>query len=308
MDSAVRPEAVALLGKALDPCQRLLVLGATGWFGHTFLTMLDHFPEIPVLAVASEARAGQWVKRYRVRSWNSKAIEEFGPTAIANFAFLTRDRWSPAGDGAYRSTNRELTSRLMRVSVLPTVRAILTVSSGAAVDPYVGRDENPYGALKAAEEESVLSLATERRAVLVARAWSVSGPFVVEPRKYLFSDLVLQARTGAVVLRAGHPVYRRYVSVDDYLSVSFKRVLGGETGALDSGGPLVEARDLALRIADRAGSTVEFPAEFDESISDRYHSDNRAWTDAVAAEGYVAASLEEQIEIVANHLDDALPN
>ena len=302
MSRGVRAQAVELLGESLSRDDRVLVLGASGWFGRTMLALLSGLGSVQVLALASRARQMPQSSRFHVAAWDEYLVESFGPTVVVNFAFLTRDKWAEGHDAEYRQVNELLISRLLWSTRLPSVRAALTVSSGAAVSAGSDGDGNPYGVLKAAEERAVLQSVAEHRSVLVARAWSVSGPFVRDPRKYLFSDLILQARAGLVTLRAERPVYRRYVSVDDYLSVCLTRALRGVSGVVDSGGPLVEARDLARRVADRLGAAVEFPNVFDESRPDLYYSDDVGWSEAVAAQGYCPASLDEQIEIVSNHL------
>lgn len=122
-------------------------------------------------------------------------MREYEPTHVANFAFLTRERVAHEGYDTFVRTNRSLLGRFVSASSLPSVRAVLTVSSGAALDSTASSiQRNPYGYLKRIEEAAALSLVGSARSVVVARAWSVSGPYVRRPRAYAFSDFILSAR------------------------------------------------------------------------------------------------------------------
>jgi nucleoside-diphosphate-sugar epimerase len=269
---------------------RLLVLGAGGWFGQTLLDMVDG--QLPVLAVASTARES-------LIEWDTDAVTRFQPTVVANFAFLTRERLATEGLERFTSVNEELTGRYLHALALPSVRAGLTVSSGAAVtEPDV-----PYGRLKAQEEKACLALATSGRAVMVARAYSVSGPFVRRPRDYAFSDIILQAAEGQVTISADRPVFRRYVSARDLLDVALALAIRGESGVVESGGPLVEMGELADRVVARvnpAAGVERVPQASDEPSI--YASDDVTWSEACRRLSFEPMDLDQQVDAVAEGL------
>ena len=306
----VRDQVRALVADALAADERVLVLGATGWLGSTMLALLDGHPAT-VLPVASRARTHVVGDRgWDVRAWDDDAIAAFAPTTVLNFAFLTREKEQALGTEGYASALAALNARLVATASAPSVRAVLTVSSGAAVHLPEGPDLpiGPYGQAKREEERLALGLVTAERSVVVARAWSLSGVLVQRPHDYAFSDLVLQARTGRIAVSAPGEVWRRYVGADDYLAVAVAGLLAGRSGVVDSGGPEVELRDLAARIADRyPGPRPTVEASAPSGPVRRYASDDATWTRACAAAGFVPAGLDEQIDLVQAGLDSSLP-
>lgn len=274
----------------------VLVLGASGWFGHTFLGLLD--PQIPVMACAS-SRRDQYV------TWDYEQVQDFKPTVVANFAFLTRDRISEFGFERFIEINSSLTENFIKAAQLPSVRAALTVSSGAAVAFPLDLATNPYGVLKKREEDAALELVTESRAIVVARAWSVSGPDVQSPGNYAFSEMILQAKSGAIEVNSSQPVFRRYVSVADFLAVSMARLRSGWSGTIDSGGELIEVGELAARVRRLVNSRASISrVELTSTEPSIYASDNDSWQEACSEARITPADIDEQIRATADGLQD----
>lgn len=297
----VRDQASALVARSLWFGERVLVLGATGWFGSTMLALLEDHPAT-VLAVASRSRDHRVGHRaWPVYAYDREQIVGFAPTLVLDFAYLTRGYELELGGEEYARRLAGLAEQLEDVARLPSVRGVLTVSSGAALavpeDPTV--PVGPYGEGKRGIEALAASLADPARSVLVARAYSLSGALVGDPRAYAFSDLVVQARTGQIEVRAPGAVWRRYCGVDDYLAVCVADLMAGRSGTVDSGGPLVELRDLAEQIADQypgARPSVGYQVPVGEPLT--YASDDQAWSQACARHGYAPAALDEQIRAV----------
>ena len=291
----------------------MLVLGAGGWFGSTLLALLAQSAgETALLALTGRPRrltAGR--QTWDLGGWDWETIERFEPTLVVNCAFLTRERVEQIGYERYVAENTELTSRFLRTFSLPSVRAAVTVSSGAAVEslpdlPDIER--NPYGHLKRKEEILSREAAAEQDVALaLCRAWSVSGPLVQRPRDYAFSDLILQATEGRIRIRASHEVWRRYVGVDDLLAVCASLAVDGWTGEVDSGGELVEIGEFAERVVAelRPGTQIERARLDAAQPPDHYHSDDATWNQACQLLEHSAASLEEQIRATAAGIVEA---
>jgi nucleoside-diphosphate-sugar epimerase len=297
----VRDHASALVARSLWFGERVLVLGATGWFGSTMLALLEHHPA-SVLAVASRSRDHRVGDRtWPVFAYDRDQIVGFAPTLVLDFAYLTRGYEVELGGEEYARRLAELAAQFEDVARLPSVRAVLTVSSGAALAVPEGPSlpVGAYGEGKRGIEALAVSLADPARSVLVARAYSLSGALVGDPLAYAFSDLVLQARTGLVEVRSPGAVWRRYCGVEDYLAVCVADLMDGRSGTVDSGGPLVELRDLAEQIADQYPGprpTVAYQAPVGAPLT--YASDDQAWSRACARHGYAPAALDEQIRAV----------
>lgn len=266
---------------------RVLLLGASGWFGRTFRELV---PEgIPVLPVAA-------TRRDLYETWDLALVRNFDPTMVANFAFLTPERVQVEGMERFVNTNEALTERLLQAAELPHVRAVMTASSGAAKTRPLSMKSNPYGVLKLKEENALMSLASHRRNVVVARAWSVSGPYVRNPEAYAFSDFIVQASRGTVHVEASRPVIRRYVAADDFLSVCTDHLMRGWTGVIDSGGERIEMRPLAERIVSIVNPAATVTrSEWTSDVPSEYASDNITWEAACRRISFEAAGIDEQV-------------
>jgi nucleoside-diphosphate-sugar epimerase len=305
-DRVANRAAAELIRGRLQPESRVLVLGAGGWFGSTLLDLIAGSGcDADVLALTGRPRrltVGE--HECELRGWDWELVADFSPSLVVNCAFLTRERVQEAGYERYVAENVVLSSRFERTLALPSVCAAVTISSGAAIaegSRVPDAETNPYGHLKRVEE--IVSRAEAKAqdvALVVCRAWSVSGPFVTRPRDYAFSDLILQAGEGRVGIRAAHEVWRRYVGVDDLLAVCLSLAAEGWSGDVDSGGPLVELGDLAVSIVAELnpGAEIERPP-LDGSPPDRYHSDDRSWRQACRHLNHAPASLEQQVRATA---------
>lgn len=278
------------MGDMFGKADRVLVLGAGGWFGQTMLDLMP--PSVPVLAIARSARG-------KFAVWETNEVAAFAPTAVVNFAFLTRERVDIDGEAAFRLVNEELTRRFLWASQLPSVRTVLTTSSGAAVT----EPQSPYGELKRAEEKFAMDLVTASRAVVVARVYSVSGAYVRRPHDYAFSDFILQAQEGSVHVLADRPVFRRFVGVDDVLTVTMGLGLRGWSGLIETGGELIELGRLAQRIISIVNPSAKLSRSAQTSDQPSvYASDNVSWSQACADMGHRPAGLDAQIRNTASGL------
>lgn len=276
-----------------------MILGHRGWFGQTLIAQIG--PHQSVMAVGSprDSPAVQW---------REELVQDFQPTVVANFAFLLPHRLREMSRETYEEQNRELTRRFLFCSSLDSVRMAVTVSSGAVVVSRCGDSSNPttiYGNLKANEEEHAMALVSPKRSIVVARAYSVSGPYVRRIHDYAFSDLVFQSMKGSMRIRTPKLLYRRYVSVADFLSVAFCSAKLGWSGVIESGGPLVEIGDLALviRKATNPAAEISRPSLL-SGERDFYASDNSSWAEACIRTRIEPMKLLDQVRSVERYLRD----
>jgi nucleoside-diphosphate-sugar epimerase len=285
---------------------RVLVTGGSGWFGRSALSLLWHahgpdWVRSNVLATASSSRRIDLLDAgtVPVRFAPLDAVADFAPSLVINCAFLTRDKVALLGARTYRMRAEALTNDLLSVMGLPSVRRVITFSSGAAV-PSTGFpadiSANPYGVLKAREERLVREQALAlRKDAVVARVWAVSGRHIQRPEAYAISDFVLQAlRVGCIEVHAATPVIRAYALVDDVIALAVAEVTAGSS-LFDSNGVPVEVGDLALRVARHLGATVHRPAFDPSATEDRYCPGNDSWSRVIAAHGFQPATLDEQL-------------
>ena len=263
---------------------RVLVFGASGWFGRELRALVALADPVPTFL---------WVPGPSAEVVPDDAfVYDFHPSVVINFASLTRERVEAEGEQIFTATNEYLAGRFLTHAQTARVRLAVTVSSGAAVT----ETDHAYGRLKAAEEESALHLVDTRRTVVVIRAYSVSGGYVRRPRDYAFSDFILQAAEGQVRVSASSTVHRRYCAVRDVLTVALRSGGNGRSGLFETGGSLVEMGELAEAIAaivNPRASVTRSPLS--SSVSRAYCSDNSTWLEWSAAAGVRPAELKEQI-------------
>ena len=270
---------------------KIVVLGAGGWFGKTFAELIS--PNIPVLKVASS-------RREDLVTWDLALIREFQPTIVVNFAFLTPERVALDGEKAFMSTNRLLLERFEATVSHKRVHSVVTVSSGAAVM----FPDSPYGSMKLVEEQLARDLIGSSRNVVTARAYSVSGPFVRRPEDYVFSNFILQAREGLIRISSKEPTFRRFTDAQDFLSVCFQHALWGWSGTIESGGTLVEMDNLAREVVGVVNPRAQIVRPTMTSMRPSvYASDGTSWDEACARVSCSPKSLHEQIR----HTEQRLP-
>jgi len=268
----------------LRPTDRVLVFGASGWFGRELRALLARN------AITSKVL---WVPGPSSPAGPSETeIAEFQASVVVNFAALTRERVAIDGEAPFMRTNELLTRRFHQHAEASGVRLAVTVSSGAAVT----EPDHPYGRMKAAEEKSALELAESGRSVVVMRAYSVSGGYVRRPRDYAFSDFIIQAASGEIRVSAASAVFRRYCSVQDALFVALQQGADGRSGLFETGGEYVEMGGLAAAIVSSVNpQAVVTRPTFQNEAPTSYCSDNSSWSEWSLDAGLRPADLQEQI-------------
>lgn len=305
----LNPNAKKLFLESLEGYKRILILGGSGWFGRTAISMLGRKSGESLVLGSRERRIIVGNHEIPIRTWSKSLVQQYEPDLVMDFAFLTRDLEVTLGAKKFRAINNVLSTRLLGLSRMVSVRKMLTISSGAAMVSKLGPESSTldlYGQQKLATERSLKEVAgaggTE---VAVARAWSVSGGHVQKPGNYAFSDMIHSAlKLGTISITAKNLVTRRYCSVEDFLAVVMASSRGMGWAAIDSGGPLVELGELAQAVA-REVEGCELSADITArgfGVADVYHSDNSTWVAACESAGLEPLTLDEQIRNVRDSL------
>jgi len=298
----VSPHAIVTWQRTMLNYSRILVLGPTGWFGRTALEL--SFPSSATFYLVGsrpgEVQVGE--KTLSVHEWNEREVERFSPDLVLDFAYLTRNWISELGVSEYRARNEVLAERIVRAATLRSVKTVLTISSGAAVQPEL----DPYGEGKRKIELALRDALRSSRANLgILRAWSVSGGFVREPDQYAFSSFIRQGiNSRNIRVSANRMVYRRYCAVEELLAVGLHLAHRHSHSLLDSGGEKFEMVQIAQKVAKQipgAKVILEHPARGSQDPDD-YSSDNKSWEQGIREANLVAMSVEEQIANVIHAL------
>lgn len=306
MATSVNDAALRLAKKSLTTSDKALVVGATGWFGQTATSMLDIL-EIPTLLIGSNAREVEIAGvQKQIQVWNFEEIAEFEPTVVIDCAYLTREMVGSVGIDNYIEVNRRLVQQIVDLKRLASLRLAVSFSSGAAenfrsASLQKSIQDDPYGFLKV-EQEAVLQseFETSDADLVIARVWNTSGSLVTKVNGFALSDLIDQALKGHMKVSSNFMVWRRYCMIEEVIAVALNGSQGSER-IFDTGGQLIEIRDLALLIQALVNpyATLELPADSD-GIPSEYFSDGESWSRWCNALNFEPASLDEQIIQVSN--------
>lgn len=303
------PDPVAAILR--EPGTRILVTGAGGWLGRATLEMLegalgDRF-DGAVHAFASSARAHRMRSGRVVGFAPLAAMADLragpGPTLLAHYAFLTRDKTAGMAPAAYAAANRGVTHFVTGEARRLCVAGTFSTSSGAVYEPdgALAADlaANPYGVLKREEEEafSELAAATGGRAA-ICRVFNLAGPFI--NKVYALTSFGEAALAGRDIrIESARPVLRSYAHVRDVVATGLAGMAGAtpsDPAPYDSAGEVVvEVGELARRILDALGSDRAIDRPEVAGAPHRYVGDGRAFAARAASAGLVPASLDEQI-------------
>lgn len=298
--------AVELLPKSIGAGQRVLVLGARGWFGRTFLaaTKMNDSSLLCVSRQTSEIGVGgRW---FSTLTWSEEILEKFEPTLVLDFASPTIGASSATNTKLLSTTYDTLRDRLIRICEFPSVQRVVSFSSGASKFLPNHLCGNPHARLYA---ESKRRLEADLRQVAksghcrvsMTRVWSVSGGYVPAPRTYAFSSMVLDAlEQKLIVVNSPSITYRNYCAVEDVLSLAISASNSSETyHELDTGGEPVEMFALARLIASQIGGTrVKLASPRSQSQPDQYFASSARWNKLATKASLIPLSLEEQVSNV----------
>lgn len=279
--------------------EKVLVTGASGWFGISAMKLLMQ-TEAQVMPVSSDGRRVDFKGvSFDSLQWDQKLIENFQPTTIFDFAFLTREKLRDLPEAEYVDVNHKLMERTFWALRLGSASRVIGLSSGASMNSSSARSPKArdiYGELKAEYEEKFLEKQNELLfSGKLIRAWSVSGKYCTKPESFAFSSFIEQAQAGKVDILSKRKVFRRYVSIDDVLTVALLSATTEPT-VLETGGELLELGELAEKIVEYLNPNAVIQRTLDLSLEpDSYHSDNTSWKAAIALSNYMETSLANQI-------------
>lgn len=279
--SAPRKESC---GMNLDK-ERVLVLGASGWFGREFLH-LTQGNRGDTYCVASEAREiSASSLSYFVNTYDIKEIAAFNPTVVVDCSGLNRYRQYKA---TFLSECLNLTLDYLRVMALPGVKAGLTFSSGAAAFNPLGAEFDDYSVSKIIHERLVQDTIAPS---VIMRCYAVTGSLCQEREGYAASEFVDMAKKGKIKVRAERPTFRRYMAIDDYFRCGLAEL--GKSTTLDSSGYWVELEDFAQIIADQTGAKMK--RQVKEGSPVQYGSNDQRCFRIAERDGFKIKTLPEQV-------------
>lgn len=263
----------------------IVVNGATGWLGSATLRAVTRI----------EAHQDPWLKTFlgsfsRTHSFHdlgnheilNSDVNQLGlshPDIFVNLAFKTRDYILKLGKAEYTKINIGIIENSTELARRLKPKSIILVSSGVVTkyQESAGQVHNDaYTKLKIHEEEEFKKVSKEINANLVIlRMWAASGADMTEPEKYGIGNLLIQSRLSpSVVIESPTKVFRRYADASQQLEICLRLAMSGDSLTLNSGGVLLEIRDLAKLIISEYSPRKKLI----QRIDDKEKSDDYFWS------------------------------
>jgi nucleoside-diphosphate-sugar epimerase len=295
--------------------KKVLITGGSGWLGKAAVNTLTmslgfSLDEIMLVSrVPKKIRIGEQV--LNSTSWAEiYTTANLRPEYFLPFAFSTREQLGSFGAETYIAMNNTLIRRHSEIIENLQPANVINVSSGAAQDLskiFNGDEENIYGKLKFAEEESIKKSCNFAGSNLItARLWNCSGFGISKINTFAlgnFISSVLDKKN--IVINSKRTVFRRYVDISEFLLLCLHSVKRERYQYLESGGELIELRNLAevvVRLLD-PNTTIDAPEISRELPSNDYFSTSDGYERLLWSNfGRLPITLNDQVIETANYI------
>jgi nucleoside-diphosphate-sugar epimerase len=253
--------------------RRIVIVGAGGWLGRALAAgVFDALGEDEardrLVCFGSSVRTIEFGTAQALVQQPLDAIGDLEPrsTIVFHLAFLTKDKIAGMAADDYVSANRRLSSAVLGSLNRIGADRVFLASSGAAAfadRADAAADLRLYGGLKLDDERAFSAWAGEKagRRAVIARIYSLAGPFINKHETYALASFILDALNGRPIeVRATNRVVRSYVAVRELMSLAISLLLteGSQTVVrFDSGGEPMELGEVAKLVAECLGGRVE---------------------------------------------------
>ena len=145
--------------------------------------------------------------------------------------------------------------------------------------------------------------------LIILRMWAATGADMTEPDKYGIGNLLIQARRSpSIRIQSPTQVFRRYADASQQLEICIRLAVQGVSETLNSGGTLLEIRDLASTIISKycPGKKLVHTINV-ESLPDDYFWPGQTFEEYAKCVNVNLYNIDKQLELtdlsVARYLD-----
>lgn len=302
----------------LADTRRINIVGVSGWIGRTTVALLHEAlgPEVfarRVVCFGSRTGVVDLDEGMSIsqRPLAEVAEQECRPTLLFHLAFLTMDKIAEMDAAEYVRANRALSETILAALEPIGVDRLFVASSGAAAfadDVQAASDLRLYGGLKRDDERAFANwalTAPEARRTVIARIFSVSGPWINKHEVYALANFILDALDSRPVdVRAPMRVWRSYVAVRELVSLVLAALLsedGEPVMRFDTGGEALELGDVGARVVEAIGGAV-LRRPVTNPTDNRYVGDDARYAMLLGRYGISHLPLVDQIVETAAYL------
>jgi nucleoside-diphosphate-sugar epimerase len=281
--------------------KKIVIDGASGWMGRSTIQAALEFEfsdQDLILFSSSKATievSGKLFPNQLGRTGSIKDVDVYVHTA-----FVTREHYGKYGEHEYVTRNLQLLDHSILQIERLRPKSIVFLSSGIAKsqDYLIGKDSSyrTYASLKQIEAQKMRLAATKIEANLVEGVlFSATGTYMKDPSTFAIGNILHQALQGEIRLRANRLVWRRYCDSIQFMKVLLKSAISGRNLILESGGALIELRDLARQCLTVLGLQTSISWQPEDLPPDLYFSRSSKFELELAELGETSLALEDQI-------------
>lgn len=295
----------------LIPISKIVISGARGWLGRELTESLLSdwgWTALKENVICLGSSSGQMTlsngMSLPVAPFES-ALNFKGLDGFVHLAYLTRDKARSMSHESFIAKNLELTSKALSLIRQMQPSWVSTVSSGAAV--HMGNkfdsqtrqlSENPYGFMKITEEALLREECRVGEINLsIGRLWGAGGSRMPLNSLYAISDFIQQGLSGKTIqVNAKNEVWRRYVNAGTFMKVLVLAAHDKKDILFDSGGPLIEIRELAKVVSSLTSTPFAFSEAVESQPIDDYYPRGDDFEDLCASFGLCVEPIESLVQ------------
>jgi nucleoside-diphosphate-sugar epimerase len=259
----------------------VLITGATGWLGQqTAKKLVYRFRENLHLTLINSTPTSLYIQ--------NKHFQTITPTSVKydkkidyffDYAFLTREKIDSLGFKQYIETNLSLITQSAEIVKKLGPKTVVLASSGAVYNSSKfahTKNYQLYSELKTFQEQLITDSCKQAGSkLIVVRIFNLSGEGINKSKVYAFQEFTEKAiRNKEIIINSNFHVLRRYCDIGQLLDLLLEQSFQGINISFDSGGQLIELRDLACIIKKTLNSNSSIISKPIDSYStqDKYYS------------------------------------
>jgi len=291
---------------------KFVITGGSGWIGRATISMLknalqDNFEKRVTIFSSSGNHIN--FKDGRIETMQLRSIKKFkvDEAYLIHLAFLTKEQAVGSNLNDYIISNKNISDSVISFAKNNQIAGVFLPSSGAVyrADGELEDDikKNPYGYLKALDENRFNELNIDSNKLSLARIFNLSGPFMNKASNYALGSIIKDINAGGPIrIDSDYPVFRSYINVVDLVEISFQIMLGtiqGPSIPFDTGtDEIIEIGELANKCLHTLGrDDIEIiRPHLDQTKEPNYYIGNPTTFSTLSKKAEITiSSIEDQI-------------
>ena len=284
----------------------VVISGGTGWIGKSLVEQVTKskfcMPE-QIILISSTAKSIEISNIiYNSLTWENFEVDSQVNTYF-DLAFQTQDKLINFNESNYIKENETIIENSVEFIKNHKPKSIFLASSGAIYGKnYVSAPKpvSVYGKLKYRQEVEISKVASDLSLnLLISRIFNISGGYINKFETFAIAQMIGSATNQhRIEVFADHQVFRRFSDVNQLIRLILKLLTTGSNCVFDSGGPLIELRELADRIKKIVNPSAELhlnEVNVNTSPDDYYSRSDQYEILLKERLGEVSINIDEQI-------------